>query len=94
MMMTSLLINKKRRPKNLSTRSVQIIIKKAAKKSGIERNIHQHTLRHSFATHVLESGADVTVVQSLLGHNEARTTIEYLHIIRPKLISVKSPLDE
>jgi site-specific recombinase XerD len=79
---------------HLSVRSVQMIIKKAIKKTGIKRNIHPHTFRHSFATHVLESGTDVTTVQSLLGHNEARTTLEYLHVIKPKMISVKSPLDD
>ena len=77
----------------LSVRSVQMILKKAAKKSKIRKNIHPHTLRHSFATHILENGADVTAVQSLLGHNEPRTTMEYLHIVKPKMISVKSPLD-
>ena len=78
---------------HLSSRSVQEIIKRAARKAGIAKNVHPHTLRHSFATHLLESGYDVTVVQSLLGHNEARTTIGYLHVVKPKLISVKSPLD-
>ena len=78
---------------HLSIRSVQMILKKASKRAGIRKNIHPHTMRHSFATHVLEAGADVTLVQALLGHNEARTTIEYLHTIKPKLLSAKSPLD-
>lgn len=82
-----------RKGAHLSTRSVQVILKNAAKKSKIHKNVHPHTMRHSFATHVLENGADVTVVQSLLGHNEARTTMEYLHIIKPRMISVSSPLD-
>jgi integrase/recombinase XerD len=79
---------------HLSVRTVQVVVKEAAKKVGINKNVHPHTLRHSFATHVLENGADVTVVQSLLGHNESRTTMEYLHVVKPKMISVKSPLDE
>ena len=79
---------------HLSTRSVQMIIKNAAKKAKINKNVHPHTMRHSFATHVLENGADVAVVQSLLGHNEPRTTMEYLHTIKPKMISIKSPLDD
>lgn len=79
---------------HLSIRSVQMILKKSSKSSGINKNIHPHSLRHSFATHVLEAGADVTVVQSLLGHSETRTTMKYLHTIKPKLISVRSPLDD
>lgn len=78
---------------HLSSRTVQVIVKEAAKKAGLGKKVHPHTLRHSFATHVLESGVDVSAVQSLLGHNEARTTMEYLHSIKPRLISVKSPLD-
>ncbi|MGV8150131.1 MAG: tyrosine-type recombinase/integrase [Candidatus Woesearchaeota archaeon] len=76
-----------------SVRSVAEIINKAVKLSGIEKNVHPHTLRHSFATHLLENGNDVLVVQALLGHSEARTTMTYLHAIKPKLLSVKSPLD-
>ncbi|MFH1770741.1 MAG: tyrosine-type recombinase/integrase [archaeon] len=78
---------------HLSSRTVQEIIKKASCILNRNESIHPHTLRHSFATHLLENGIDVTSVQSLLGHNEARTTIGYLHIIKPKLISIKSPLD-
>lgn len=70
-----------------------MIIKKATKLAKINKNVHPHTMRHSFATHILENGTDVTVVQSLLGHNEARTTMEYLHNVKPRMISVKSPLD-
>ena len=79
---------------HLSTRTVQVIVQEAAAKAKLVKKVHPHTLRHSFATHVLENGVDVSTVQSLLGHNEARTTMEYLHCIRPKLISVRSPLDE
>ncbi|MBU0667432.1 MAG: tyrosine-type recombinase/integrase [Nanoarchaeota archaeon] len=78
---------------HISVRTVQVIVKITAIKVGINANIHSHTLRHSFSTHLLESGSDVTVVQSLLGHNEARTTLNYLHVAKPKLISVRSPLD-
>lgn len=76
-----------------STRSIAEILKKATRISGINKNVHPHTLRHSFATHLLENGNDVLVVQALLGHSEARTTMAYLHSLKPKLLSVKSPLD-
>jgi site-specific recombinase XerD len=79
---------------HLSVRSVQQILITARKKSGIKKRVHPHTLRHSFATHLLESGVDITSVQSLLGHNEARTTLIYLHNLKAKFISIKSPLDE
>jgi len=78
---------------HISSRSIQAIVKRTAKNAGIKKNVHPHTLRHSFSTHLLESGSDVTIVQALLGHNEVRTTMGYLHVAKPKLISVKSPLD-
>jgi site-specific recombinase XerD len=77
----------------MSARSIQEIIKKAAKKSKINKKVHPHTLRHSFATHLLEDGYDLTSVQSLLGHNSLETTMIYLHITPKRFINVKSPLD-
>jgi len=77
----------------LSTRSVQEIVKTAGKKAKIKKKIHPHVFRHSFATHLLESGIDVTSVQSLLGHTRPETTLGYSHAGRPKLIAIKSPLD-
>ena len=78
---------------NLSVRTVQEIIKRNTKKARINKQVHPHTLRHSFATHLIENGYDVTSVQSLLGHNSAETTMRYLHTASPKMINVKSPLD-
>ena len=78
----------------MSVRSVQEIIKKAAKKSKLNKKIHPHTLRHSYATHLIENGYDLTSVQSLLGHNNLNTTMIYLHIAPKKFINVKSPLDD
>lgn len=78
---------------HISSRTLQVVIKKAAKKAKINKNVHPHTLRHSYATHLIENGYDVASVQSLLGHNSAETTMIYLHIANPKLINVKSPLD-
>lgn len=78
---------------NMSIRSVQEIIKRAARDAKIQKNVHPHTLRHSFATHLIETGYDVASVQSLLGHNSAETTMVYVHMASPNLINVRSPLD-
>ena len=78
---------------HISTRSIQEIVKKATKKAKISKRIHPHTLRHSFATHLIENGYDVVSVQSLLGHNSAQTTMIYVHMASPNLINVKRPLD-
>ncbi len=78
---------------HISTRTIQEIIKKASKNAKINKNVHPHTLRHSYATHLIENGYDIYSVQSLLGHNSAQTTKLYVHIASPKMISVKSPLD-
>lgn len=88
------LIFKSNRDKKYSARTIQEIIKKACKKAGIKRNIHPHTLRHSFATHLIENGYDVTKVQVLLGHKSPETTLVYTHISSPNLIKTISPLDE
>jgi len=77
----------------LSSRNLQKIVKKAAKKAGIEKDIHVHTLRHSFATHLLESGTDIRYIQELLGHSSLSTTQLYTHISQEQLRKVKSPLD-
>lgn len=77
----------------LTVKSVQNIVKKAAKIAGIKKNVHPHVFRHSFTTHLLESGNDVSTVQTLLGHVSPTTTLGYSHAIKPKLISTKSPLD-
>lgn len=82
-----------RRQATLSTRTIQAIIKQAARKAGISKKIHPHTLRHSFATHLLENGYDLLTVQALLGHQSPETTMIYAHIVSPRLLSVKSPLD-
>lgn len=79
--------------RHLSQKTVQEIIKSAAKKAGITKNVHPHTLRHSFATHLIENGCDLASVQFLLGHNSAQTTMVYVHMCPPKLVSVKSPYD-
>ena len=78
---------------HISTRTIQEIIKKTCKKTKLNKKVHPHTLRHSFATHLVEDGYDLTLVQSLLGHKSPETTMIYIHMASPKLLSVKSPLD-
>jgi integrase/recombinase XerD len=63
------------------------------KKAGLTKGAGIHTLRHCFATHQLQQGTDIFVLQRLLGHSDIRTTIRYLHITPERLASVKSPLD-
>lgn len=77
----------------LSPRSVQKIIEKAKVEAEIGRDIHIHTLRHSFATHLLEDGVDIRKIQELLGHSDLSTTQVYTHVSNEELKKVKSPLD-
>lgn len=81
------------RGKKYSIRTIQKIVDKSAKLCGIKRNIHPHTLRHSFATHLVENGYDITNVQALLGHKSPETTLVYTHIASPNLVNTKSPLE-
>jgi site-specific recombinase XerD len=74
-------------------RSIQNIMIEALKKTNIKKGVSLHTLRHSFATHLLEDGVDLYTIQNLLGHNQLRSTIIYLHIAQVLPKSAKSPLD-
>ena len=77
----------------LSVRTVQAIIYDAARKAGVKKNVHPHTLRHSFATHLIADGYAVNSVQSLLGHTSPDTTMVYVHMKPVAMIKVESPYD-
>ncbi|SNQ62453.1 site-specific tyrosine recombinase/integron integrase [Candidatus Methanoperedens nitratireducens] len=79
--------------KKMSPRGIQHAIKKAAKRAGIEKDVHVHTLRHSFATHLLEDGVDIRKIQTLLGHANLQTTQIYTQVSSEEIKKIKSPLD-
>lgn len=77
-----------------SIRSLESIIQKAKQKAGIIKKGSMHMLRHSFATHLIEKGTDVIFIQKLLGHNDIKTTLRYLHVTNKNLLNIISPLDD
>ncbi|MBD3354472.1 tyrosine-type recombinase/integrase [Candidatus Woesearchaeota archaeon] len=79
--------------KHLSVRQAQKIIQKTAKKAGINKRVFCHALRSSFATHLLESGVDIRIIQELLGHANLQTTQRYTQVSTEEIKKVKSPLD-
>ena len=78
---------------HIAARSVQNVFQRAVLKSGIKKTVTVHSLRHSFATHLLEQGIDIRYIQELLGHKSPNTTMIYTHVSSKKLGSIKSPLD-
>jgi site-specific recombinase XerD len=79
--------------KQLSIRQAQKIVKKSAEKADIKKRVFCHALRSSFATHLLESGTDIRMIQELLGHANLATTERYTKVSKEQLKKIKSPLD-
>ena len=77
----------------VALRTVQMVCQRALEASGLSKHVHMHTLRHSFATHLLEAGTDLRTIQVLLGHHSFSTTAKYLHITTAALKSTRSPFD-
>lgn len=77
-----------------SARSLQAVFRQAKYKAGIRKQVTFHSLRHSFATHLLEGGTDLRIIQELLGHNHINTTLRYTHVSNKVITNVQSPLDK
>jgi integrase/recombinase XerD len=77
-----------------SASSLEKILKTACDKAGLRREISLHWLRHSYATHLLESGTDLRYIQELLGHKSSRTTEIYLHVTTKSIQKIRSPFDD
>ncbi|MEQ1799960.1 MAG: tyrosine-type recombinase/integrase [Lacibacter sp.] len=75
-------------------RTIQKIFQSAKNKAGIKKDVGVHSLRHSFATHLLEKGTDIRYIKDLLGHFDIKTTERYLHVSKKQLININSPLDD
>ena len=78
---------------NYSAESVRQFLRKSCLKAKIKKNVTPHTLRHSYATHLLENGVDIRYIQSLLGHAKPETTMIYTHVKRKDLMDIQNPLD-
>lgn len=77
-----------------SVRSAQIIFREACMQLKLPKNVGFHSLRHSYATHLLDNGTDVKYIQQLLGHNDIKTTLRYLHVTNKDVKKIESPLDK
>ena len=78
---------------HISRESLQAEVRKACRKAGVRKPVRYHSLRHSFATHLLESGVDIRVIQALLGHRSLRATARYTQVRTDHIVRVKSPLE-
>ncbi len=79
---------------HLAIRSVQQVMHRKVKEANIKKHVTVHSLRHSFATHLLEQGVDIRYIQELLGHKNIKTTEMYTHVALPNIRKIKNPLDE
>jgi integrase/recombinase XerD len=77
----------------ISQKAIFLACRKAAQTAGIAKPVHPHSLRHAFATHLLEDGANLLVIQTLLGHKSLKTTARYLHLAASTIRSTKSPIE-
>lgn len=87
------MVKTRRHDKPLTTRAIWVMVQEAAKRSGIRKKISPHTLRHSWATHLFESGEDLRRIQVLLGHTDLETTTVYLHLSQRHLLSIENPIE-
>jgi len=80
--------------KAYSASSIRQFLRRSCKAAGIKKHVTPHTLRHSYATHLLENGVDVRYIQELLGHSRPETTMIYTHVSERKLSEITNPLDQ